>query len=145
MIILQSFGIWWVMAIAAVLNGFLRIGFWTPVFGAEAALPISGVLMSVFIVVISWWLIPLLKQHNAYILLGIGTFWVGLTLLFEYAIGFWLIERHWLEMIPLLDVKSGNLYSLIILVAWLSPWAVMRIKEALHQEKADIPSDKDSF
>lgn len=142
MIILQSLGIWWVLAIAAVLNGFLRVGFWSPLFGADIALPLSGILMSLFILLISWWLVPLLKQHNGLILLAIGTFWVGLTLLFEYAIGYWLIERHWLEMLPLFDVQSGNLYSLVILVAWLAPWAVMRIQETLHPNTT--PSDNDS-
>lgn len=142
MIILQSLGIWWVLAIAAVLNGFLRVGFWSPLFGADIALPLSGILMSLFILLISWWLVPLLKQHNGLILLAIGTFWVGLTLLFEYAIGYWLIERDWLEMLPLFDVQSGNLYSLVILVAWLAPWAVMRIQETLHPNTT--ASDNDS-
>ncbi len=119
--ILKIIAIWLLLVIVAILNGGLREKLLFQWFGAWA-LPISGVLLSLWIFLITWAMIPWLATHKPLNYLIIGSIWVGLTLGFEFIFGHWVAGKSWAEIFTIFDIKHGNLMTLVFLTTWLAPY-----------------------
>ena len=122
--ILKSLVVWLCFVPVAILNGGLRQYVLDKVLG-EWALPVSGALLSIFIFLITWALLPRLgemRKMGAYI---IACLWTGLTVLFEFAFG--MMEGKTLgELLPAYNPLTGNLWLLVVLVTAVSPIIVCR-------------------
>ena len=86
--ILKSLIIWLCFIPIAILNGGLREYVLAKAIGAEWALPVSGITLSVCIFLITWLLLP--RMINSFTskdgwLIGIS--WALLTIVFEFAAG----------------------------------------------------------
>ncbi len=114
--------------LTAIANGVARESLLGPVFGPVIALPLSGVLLALAILLMSWLLAPWFGHARTSTWLGIGIFWVVLTLLFEYLFGHYIAGTPWTEIWRVFDVTTGNLFSLALLSAALSPWLAARLR-----------------
>ena len=86
--ILKSTIIWFCFIPVAILNGGLREYVLAKAIGEEWALPVSGIILSVCIFLITWLLLPrMIKAFTSKDgwLIGIG--WALLTIVFEFAVG----------------------------------------------------------
>ena len=119
--ILKSFFIWLCFIPAAILNGGLREYVLVKTIGEKWALPVSGILLSTLIFLITWFLFPRIvggctsKESRI-----IGIVWVLLTILFEFATGLGTgntVQKLLVAYNPL----TGNLWLLILLTTFLSP------------------------
>ena len=119
---------WLLIMLGAIANGVARQQLLEPVLGAAIALPLSGVLLSLIILLASWLLVPWIGRARAPTWLAIGIHWVVLTLLFEYLFGHFVAGIPWIEIWRVFDVTTGNLFSLALLSAALSPWLAARLR-----------------
>lgn len=113
--------LWFLLVVVAILNGGFRdkllsqwVGTW--------ALPISGLMLSLWIFLITLAVIPWLATHKPLNYLIIGSIWVGLTLGFEFIFGHWVAGKSWAEILTIFDLKHGNLMTLVFLTTWLAPY-----------------------
>ena len=84
-IFLYALGIWFIFAVAAILNGGFRNSFITPKIGEYAGHVISTFILICVILVGTYLFISNLKiNYTKTDLLLIGTFWLILTILFEF-------------------------------------------------------------
>ena len=86
--ILKSLIIWLCFIPIAILNGGLREYVLAKAIGAEWALPVSGITLSVCIFLITWLLLP--RMINSFTSKDgwlIGKSWALLTIVFEFAAG----------------------------------------------------------
>ena len=106
--ILKSLIIWLCFIPVAILNG-------------EWALPVSGIILSVCIFLITWMLLPrMIKAFTSKEgwLIGIG--WALLTIAFEFAAG--LAGGSTVsELLAAYNPLSGNLWLLVLATTLLSP------------------------
>ena len=109
-IVTKATGIWLVIMFAAVANGAFRDNIIAPEFGAVAALPLSGLLLSLIIFTLSWLSVPLLGRHDTATWLTIGFLWVILTLSFEFSFGYFIAGMSLQGIIQIFDLSSGNLF-----------------------------------
>jgi hypothetical protein len=105
-----------------VINGLIRENLLVQLVGAELALPLSGLLLSVVILLISILLLPVFGTTDNKTFLGIGLFWVALTLLFEFVFGHFVFGKSWSEIIQVFNIKNGNLFILVLSVTAIAPW-----------------------
>ena len=120
-IVTKATGIWLVIILAAIANGAFRDNILAPELGAVTALPVSGILLSLVIVALSWLSVPLLGRHDTLTWLAVGLLWVILTLTFEFSFGYFIAGLSLQEIIQVFDLSSGNLFLLALLTAGLSP------------------------
>lgn len=126
--ILKSLIIWFCFIPVAILNGGLREYVLAKAIGEEWALPVSGIILSVCIFLITWPLLPrMIKAFTSKDgwLIGIG--WALLTIVFEFAAG--LAGGSTVsELLAAYNPLSGNLWLLVLLTTLLSPVIVRKVK-----------------
>ncbi|QBZ81999.1 hypothetical protein GHNINEIG_00023 [Hydrogenovibrio crunogenus] len=123
--------IWCLIVLMAILNGAFRESILNPVFGDKIALPLSGLILSVIIIVISYLLINWLKATDPQTYLKVGLFWGSLTIGFEYGLGYFVLHQPLDDIHQVFNLQQGNLFALALLTSTISPWLVAKIKHLI--------------
>ena len=131
--ILKSLLVWVCFIPAAILNGGLREYVLDEAVGEQWALPLSGIILSACIFLLTWLLLPVtVKALPAKDSLRIGICWVFLTIAFEFASG--LAGGSTItELLAAYNPLTGNLWLLVLAATLLSPTAVRKITGRRHQ------------
>lgn len=118
---LQAIGIWCLIIPLAVINGGIREYVLASL--GNAALPLSGILLSICILAMAFWLVPKIKDCSRRDYMLFGIMWFILTNLFDW--GMILAEGGGiLNLFQLYNFTTGNLWIIVVLAAAFSPyWA----------------------
>ncbi len=139
MLLLRATAIWLLILGLAVLNGALRELVLLPSLGKPAALLLSGLLLSSFVVIVAIALAPWMGLISASRSLGVGALWLCLTLVFEFGFGRFVQGRSWPELLEAYAFKDGNIWPLVLAVIFFSPWLAARIR-GRRQGASDLGS-----
>lgn len=126
--IVKALLIWLVILGAAFLNGGLRELVLVPSLGMPYALILSGVILSVCVLVIAVIAVPKLGPMTTHEALGIGVFWLLLTLLFEFGFGRLVQHKPWGELLEAYTFAGGNVWPIVLLVVVLAPVIAQRFR-----------------
>ena len=121
--------IWIVIAIFAVGNGIFREIILVPNIGHDPALPISGIILSLVIFLITYLFFPFLGKHDFKTYLLIGFQWVIITILFEFIFGHYVVGKSWSTIFQVFNIMKGDLFVLVLLASLLSPLLVAKLKK----------------
>lgn len=130
-IVLKAIGVWFVIVIAAIVNGLFREIVLVPSVGAELALPLSGVLLSVLVLVVSFMLVPFLESSKRIVLIATGLFWVTLTVSFEILFGYYVMGKTGPEIAQVFNPLRGDLFVLALFTIAIAPWLSAKAKGIL--------------
>jgi len=125
---LRIVGIWVLFVIVAILNAAIREHVLTPMIGQKLALPLSGILLSIFIFFITLGMVPFLKVSNISGFLLVGVFWVLLTVAFEFVFGYYITGESWDNLLEIFNILEGDLFVLVLLVTAVSPYIAAKIR-----------------
>jgi len=127
-ILLKATGIWFVILVAAVCNGIFREKILAPAFGPDLALPISGFLLAILVLIIAVSLVHKMgnAQHKTYLLIGL--YWLVLTLFFEFIFGYFVADKSFREVIEIFNILKGNLFIVVLLVTAISPVIAAKVR-----------------
>ena len=119
--LLKSFVVWTCFIPMAILNGGLREYVLARFLGEETALPLSGILLSIFIFLTTWLVLPRLASGcGMKDCLVMGVCWVLLTVAFESAVGI-AGGSTIAEILRAYNPSTGNLWVLVLVTMMLSP------------------------
>ena len=119
--ILKSLIIWICFTPVAILNGGLREYVLEPAIGQKLALPVSGIILSGLIFLITWFMFPrLIKNITSRKRWLIGIVWVLLTVIFEFATGL-SGGNSIAELLAAYNPLTGNLWLLVLAATLFSP------------------------
>ena len=119
--LLKSFIVWICFIPVAILNGGLREYVLARFVGEETALPVSGILLSMFIFLVTWLVLPrLAKDCGMKDCLAMGICWALLTVVFESAAGI-AGGSTVTEILAAYNPSTGNLWVLVLVTTMLSP------------------------
>jgi hypothetical protein len=127
-LLLKTTGIWLLTVIIAIVNAVLREKLLTPRIGAEVALPLSGLVLSMFILVIAFMSIPFIGLSESKICILVGMVWLVLTLSFEFLFGHYVAGKPWYEIMQVFNIKKGDLFIVVLLVTAISPWLCAKLR-----------------
>lgn len=122
--LLKSFIVWICFIPVAILNGGLREYVLVKFIGEETALPVSGILLSVFIFLVTWLMLPRLVKGC----LAIGVCWALLTAALESAAGI-TGGSTITEILAAYNPSTGNLWVLVLATTLLSPVLLKMFKQ----------------
>ena len=130
---LKAAFIWAIIASGAIANGTFREHFLAPAIGARTALPVSGILLSAIVLLVTWCCFRLIAGYRqpAYLLIGLQ--WVLMTLSFEFLFGHFVADKPWPEISRVFDFTQGDLFIVVLAVSLISPLLVARIRGASSQ------------
>lgn len=123
----KSILIWLAIIPLAILNGGLRETFLIPLLGEKFAQPLSGIILCLFIFLLSFIFVPRLGKGAAQTYRQIGFLWVVLTLSFETSFG--LAEGlSFGEILKAYDITTGNLWLIVVIFIGIAPRLIAKIK-----------------
>lgn len=122
-ILLYSIFIWFIIAIAAVINGIFRVTFLEPVLSGQIAHIISTFILMAIILTISYLfvksIIDICTRDN---LIYIGIIWFLLTILFEFGFGHYVVNKSWQTLLADYNISEGRIWILIPITMLISPY-----------------------
>jgi hypothetical protein len=139
MIYVKALAAWFFLVILAILNGTLRVKLLVPLMGEQWAQPLSGVMLSLIILLLAWLVLPWLGPRSNPSLWLIGFLWLGLTLIFEFVFGRLVAGKSWQELLAAYDITTGNLWLLVLVTTAVAPWLATKLRGCLSaSEFADM-------
>jgi hypothetical protein len=127
----KAVGVWVLFAILGVLNGVLREYLLVPGLGKRLSLPLSGVLLSAAVLLVTVLLFPFLGLKDTVECFLVGGFWLVATVAFEFLFGHFVAGKPWSELAQAYNILSGNLWPLVLVMIALSPYLAGRIRGAI--------------
>lgn len=124
--IIKSLPTWLMIIPLAVLNGALRDFALHPLLGWYA-LPVSGVLLCGMIVLLTWLRVPRFGNCGLRQLVLVGVVWAVLAVIFECLLGV-ALNRPWVDLAAAYDLRSGNLWLLVVVCAGFAPWLAAKMR-----------------
>jgi hypothetical protein len=141
--LLKACGVWVLLVLLAILNGTVQERLLVPWLGAQWALPLSGIPLSVLILVATLLLLPFLGILSPSSLLKdghipvpspraqywlVGGMWLLLTILFEFLFGHYVLGEPWTKLLEAYNIRKGNLWVLVLLVTAAAPYLAARLR-----------------
>jgi hypothetical protein len=121
MLFIKSVVVWIIFVILAIINGIIRNQYITPRFGDYAGHVISSVILIALIFVVTFFFIRYIRVTAFTELLSIGTFWLILTIIFEFVFGHYVVGHPWERLFADYNILKGRLWSLVLLNNLLAP------------------------
>lgn len=120
-LIIKTVSIWFVILVLAILNGGLREIVLIPELGSRYGFILSGILLSAMILVVTYFSVPLFneKTKETYIIVGVS--WLCLTVLFEFAFGYFALGKPLEEILSAYTFEGGNLWPVVLIVVCVAP------------------------
>jgi hypothetical protein len=126
-ILLKAIIVWLAMLVLAMLNGIVRDMLLAPAFGITIAQPASGIILSILIFAVSYYSLAFIGASRVREYLGVGLFWVCLTLVFEYLFAHYVLGMSWRQVNQIFNIQQGNLFSLALLVSATGPLLAAKV------------------
>jgi uncharacterized membrane protein YraQ (UPF0718 family) len=113
---------WGILLVVALVNGYVRNATYEKSLGNKGAHYVSvavvvGASCAVAYVMMHWFTVPP-GQSDA---IGIGLFWVFLSLVFEFGIGHYIARMSWKKLLEDYDLSRGKVLILVLLAQLFAP------------------------
>jgi hypothetical protein len=83
---------------------------------------------AVLVGIYAWALSGFLKLSSSGEAIGVGLMWMILTIIFEFAVGRYVVGDSWGKLLGDYDLLQGRVWGLFILWVGLAPYVFYRIK-----------------
>lgn len=113
--------VWFVMLVAASMNGTLREAVLIPAMGETAGRVASTLMLSALILLLTWFTIRWIRPRSSRDAWGIGALWVALTLAFEFLAGHYLFGNPWSELLEEYNIVRGRIWPLVLVTIAVAP------------------------
>lgn len=121
--------IWLLFLVIAIGAAGLRESLLTPRVGEQTAHVLgTAVVVALLALVIGLtvrWVVPTLGSRG---LLLVGTFWTGLTVLFEFGFGRFVVGHSWSRLLHDYNLLAGRVWIFVLLTTLLAPLLLGRLQ-----------------
>ena len=112
---LKSLGIWFTLAVSAIVVAIFRNDILLPQLGEQTAHQIGTVLYLIVQFIVIFIFITKLKIKEIKTLLSIGLFWFVLTIIFEFVFGHYVVDHPWQKLFADYNIFNGRLWVLVLI------------------------------
>jgi hypothetical protein len=113
--------VWLVLLVIASVNGAVRELLLIPRIGAAAGRAVSSLLLSAFILGVTWLTIEWIGPSSSRDAWRVGVLWVVLTLAFEFLGGHYLFGSPWPNLLADYNLFQGRIWVLVLIVTAIAP------------------------
>ena len=124
----KSVGIWALFVVIALLNATLREQLLSPMIGQWLALPLSGILLSALIFLMTLIMVPFLDVNDALGFWLVGALWLLLTLVFEFCVDLYVVGKTWESLLEVFNVLEGDLFAMVLITTAVSPYITAKMR-----------------
>jgi hypothetical protein len=113
--------IWCGILVLASVNGALRDLVIAPRIGDTAARAVSTLILAGLVLLVTWLSVRWIGPRTVAQTFAIGALWCGLTLLFEFGFGHYVMRRSWAFLLADYDLTRGRIWILVLIVTLVAP------------------------
>jgi hypothetical protein len=126
----RNFTVTWVVGIPlAIINATIRNYLVLPYTGELLAHQISSITMIIIFAAYFWALNRKWSMASQQQALTIGGIWLGLTIVFEFLFGHYIMGNTWTRLLADYNILAGRLWSLVLLWTFIGPYVIYRSAE----------------
>ncbi|WP_136797044.1 hypothetical protein [Desulfosediminicola ganghwensis] len=119
--------VWGIMLLLSVANGACRDFTYGRHIGELAAHQLSTVTSIIVLGLVIFTYIRLYPPHSSLQALGIGLFWMVLTIAFEFLFFHYVGGHSWSSLLENYNVLEGRVWVLVLLWIAIAPYLALRI------------------
>jgi hypothetical protein len=124
----RAFAAWLIILLLANLNGALRELWLIPRVGEMPGRVASTLILSGLVLLLSWLMIGWVRPARPGDALGVGLFWLALTLAFEFIVGHYVLGKSWAVLLEDYDVARGRIWILVLVMVVVAPLLAARLR-----------------
>ena len=129
MLYLKLLGVWFILAVNAIVVATFRISVLLPLLGEQTAHQLGTVFYLIVQFFIIYLFIRKMKLKETKTLLGIGIFWVVITIIFEFVFGHYVMGHPWQKLFADYNLFAGRLWILVLINNLITPLISRKIIE----------------
>jgi hypothetical protein len=127
MLYLKSLGVWFILAVSAIVVATFRVEVLLPPLGEQTAHQLGTLLYLIVQFIIIYFFIKKLKIKETKTLLGIGLFWVFVTIIFEFVFGHYVMGHPWQKLFADYNIFNGRLWVLVLINNMVAPFISYKV------------------
>lgn len=132
--IIVTIGTWLIFMILAIINAGIRNEVYRPVVGDLAAHQISTIIFIILILVVTYLVFKISKiKFNTFQTIMLGTFWLVLTIMFEFIAGHFVFGNSWDKLIADYNILNGRVWSFVLVITFFAPYISNRLLRRLEK------------
>jgi hypothetical protein len=119
--------VWLAILVLANLNGAMRELLLVSSVGTTVAHIVSSLILGAVVAGVAWMTVLWIRPHSKHQALGVGVWWLALTLAFEFLAGHFLFGKPWSLLLADYNLLAGRVWVIVPIVTLISPlWAWTR-------------------
>jgi len=118
---------WFVFPFVAILNGALREVIYKKFVGDILAHQISTVTGIIFFGIIFYFIFKKWKIESVKHAILVGLIWLGLTILFEFGFGHYIMGNPWEKLLHDYNLAEGRVWSLFLVWVIIAPFVFYKL------------------
>ena len=118
---------WIPMTFIGILNGMLRQYGYSRFVGDLTAHQISTLTGIVFMGLYIWWLTGVWKIESSGQALAVGLIWLGMTVVFEFVFGHYIVGHPWRKLFHDYNILEGRVWLLVLIWITVAPFVFYKI------------------
>jgi hypothetical protein len=119
--------LWFGLAVVAIVNGAIRNKFYSKALGELRANQLSTIILLVLIGVYTWIFTRFWEIGSAEQALLVGLIWVGITIIFEFIFGHYVVKKPWQVLFHDYNILKGRTWLLIPIWTFLAPFTFFHL------------------
>lgn len=118
---------WFAFPFIAILNGILREATYKKFTGDLPAHQISTITGIIFFGIIFYFIFKKWKIESIKHAIFIGAIWLGLTILFEFGFGHYIMGNPWQKLLHDYNLAEGRVWSLFLVWITIAPFVFYKL------------------
>jgi len=118
---------WFPMVFIAIINGAMREGAYKTLLGELAAHQLSTLTGIIFTGIYIWLITRQWPLTSSSLAVKIGLMWLGMTILFEFGFGHYVMKNPWSKLLADYHIFSGRVWGLFLLWITAAPYIFYRL------------------
>ncbi len=119
--------LWFAFPFVAIINGILREATYKKLVGDLPAHQISTAIGIILFGIIFYLIFKKWKIESAKQAIFVGLIWLGLTILFEFGFGHYIMGNPWEKLLHDYTLAEGRVWSLFLLWITIAPYVFYKI------------------
>jgi hypothetical protein len=118
---------WFGIVVLGLVNATVRQAVYSKYVSALAGHQISTLTFAVLVGLYAWALGGFLKLSSPGETIGVGLTWMVLTVVFEFALGRYVVRDPWGKLFHDYDLLDGRVWGLFVLWVGMAPYVFYRL------------------
>jgi hypothetical protein len=119
---------WLPLVFIGILNGVLRQVVYSKYVGELTAHQISTLTGIILMGLYIWWLTGAWKLESSGQALAIGLIWLGMTIVFEFVFGHYVMGHPWKKLFHDYNLLEGRVWVLVLIWTTLAPLVFYKLR-----------------